>query len=1019
MPSAPSWTTFVGTSLARRLESDTFSKLVQIQHRKQHLSPSQLCDIFLRPTELNDFSLNVRVRLWLPVLQKLSLINVPAVLRAMKRYSTFGTQADELAGKDGSSGAELGTTSGSNPKRWKDSYYSDEVLFYSMGKYITSGRTPETTQLAVELLIVCIQWMELVYKSGHGVDTLLAPSSKHTVVTNAITALGTLVVGVTESPGIQKILTRGIPPRGTGNRFSRALANFVPLLQRMPAIAERLETFRTKTLIRIEPTDKSTIAASKAIDDILGQDPELGPDSVHVTDLPVMRSRPGLYIYLNALLVGRPLIDDGEIIGYLHNRYQGDMQAMTVDLILAAFDVLADVSARKESNEKEQSKFIARSFLFNKVPLLILNLSNSFFSPLTPEFCIREALAAVDTNIFPTFSSLGVESNYDNMFSDSVRQDFCFACCLHGLLEESSIPALLGDIPMASLPSVRHTKESVLEQCLTDPSKPEAFIDELDNMDGNVGAISQALAALIGKLCRNKDTPSLKSICTKLARNGTHLDAMLIFEKSYTILQPVCEVLDNWHYEEDQGEYQPVYEEFGSVLLLVLAFAHRYDLTTTDLGISSASSFTSKLLTHGPLSKPADSLSELENTQLSGWIRGLFDNERNGLDDELMSTCPPRDFYLLVPTLFHNIVLASLHNSLPEENLKGGLEYLVEPFLLPALVHGITWLSSHLWEARGDANAVLQILTMLISNPPSSSSSTDAGHMFNSVLNIAARNLEHSLRWLQRAEPKRQDIEPLLRALRSNLGFERRGASDHIELESWTKSDSGQGHLVSNFRATIGNLVQWATNPAMNVGPTIYTHRQTLVAIRLLTAKLVLKLIIDEMKRYIELGKGSAVLDVATAMICAPGSASWGELRQPMGEVNIMGVAPLPLQHRTNLREALKIEADVAAKASKEDPFYARLVIRLYRSVEAQMLNLPPPLDILTSDLTGLGTGMGGLPDIGDLSAVSGDMGQGSAMDVLGANNDLMNGLLGGGDLGDPIGGSMDVSDLFGDGMDF
>jgi len=170
---------------------------------------------------------------------------------------------------------------------------------------------------------------------------------------------------------------------------------------------------------------------------------------------------------------------------------------MTVDLILAAFDVLANIIFRKEPGEKEQSKFVLRTFLINKVPLLIANLSVSFFPPLTTEFCIGEALENVDTNAFPTFASLSADSSYDNMFSDSVRQDFCFACCLHGLLEESSIQNLLGDVPMQSLPTGgRYTKENLIQQCLSDSEKPEALIDELENMDGNVGAVSQAITTV-------------------------------------------------------------------------------------------------------------------------------------------------------------------------------------------------------------------------------------------------------------------------------------------------------------------------------------------------------------------------------------------------------------------------------------------------------------------------------------------------------------------------------------------
>lgn len=135
-----------------------------------------------------------------------------------------------------------------------------------------------------------------------------------------------------------------------------------------------------------------------------------------------------------------------------------------------------------------------RSFLINKVPLLIATLSSSLFPPLTPEFCITEALGQVDTNIFPTFSSMFDESSHGNTFSDSVRQDFCFACCLHGLIAEDSIERLLGEIPMQTLPAGgRYSKEDLVQQCLSDPERTESLIEELEHMDGNMGAVSQAI----------------------------------------------------------------------------------------------------------------------------------------------------------------------------------------------------------------------------------------------------------------------------------------------------------------------------------------------------------------------------------------------------------------------------------------------------------------------------------------------------------------------------------------------
>ena len=498
---------------------------------------------------------------------------------------------------------------------------------------------------------------------------------------------------------------------------------------------------------------------------------------------------------------------------------------------------------------------------------------------------------------------------------------------------------------------------------------------------------------------------SLKTLCLFLVKKLPSLDVMLLFDKPITILQPICDLLDNWHYDEDQGEYQPVYEEFGCILLLVLLFTHRYDLITIDLGIRTPDSFVAKLLNRGHLSRAYDELNTQEQSHLDGWIRGLFDNESGGLGDELMSSCPPQDFYLLVPTLFHHIVLACSTKNLSDESLKGGLEYLVDTFLLTSLVPGITWLASHLWESRGasDANAVLQILSALITNPTSISNNTDASAMLNAILSIIAKNMEHSLRWLQRAEPTRQDVDPLSKALRANLGWERRGASDHVELESWTGASNGG--LAAEVKKTIHNLVQWALRLENN-NPANYTHRLILVAMKMLGAKRLLKTILEELKAQTEAGNGSVALDIVTALVSAPDPRSW--------EISDQIINPVPApQRRLTLREALKSVVDNAPKLHKSTEegavFQAEMLIRLYRKVEAQ-LHMPQQQNVLTHDVieeaiiaAGGEVGLGG--DGSDMVGMDG-------LGGVGDDDDLMSGLMGGTD--DLFGG-----DGMGDGMGF
>jgi mediator of RNA polymerase II transcription subunit 5 len=499
---------------------------------------------------------------------------------------------------------------------------------------------------------------------------------------------------------------------------------------------------------------------------------------------------------------------------------------------------------------------------------------------------------------------------------------------------------------------------------------------------------------------------SLKSLCSQLARKPSALDVMLLFDKPISILQPLCELLDNWRYDEDQGEYQPVYEEFGLILLLVLSFTHRYGLSVVDLGIRTQDSFVAKLLNQGHLSRAMDDLTEQEQSHLDGWIRGLF--EVGTLGDELMSSCPPQDFYLLVPTLFHHIVLACSTKNLTDDGLKSGLEYLVEPFLIPSLIPGITWLSSHLWESRGDANACVAILNALVTN---SSSNTEASQMLTAILNIVAKNLEHSLRWLQRAEPSRQDVEPLSKALRPNLGWERRGASDHTELESWTSSPGGG--LVVAVKQTIANLVQWSLNPGININPANYTHRQIRVGVKMLSAKRILTTIIEEVKSQTETGNGSIALDVASALICAPDPQSWDN---GAPGIDVLGTEPRPLQRRMNLREALKNEAEAAPKTQKNDAFHAETVVRLYRKVEAHLqmpqqtlmshdaLDINQALD--SAALDGAMAGVGSLDGMGSNNALGmGDgMGDSDLMHgLMGSGADLLDGF-GPGELGDGLG---------------
>ncbi|KAI1814973.1 mediator complex subunit Med5 [Poronia punctata] len=934
------WSKYVGECLYSRLSASEFEESATTLYRRHPLAPGLLADIFLRPQPSNHESLDPRIPRYLQVLINHEFIDTPSILNALYKYSTSRSYLQPASTDD----------RGNPPLRWANSYTPEENLFYRLSKAVRLGKAINSTMEALLICALMAKWMTLFTTAAtafaQDVMGQLQNNQTREEMEATRAAFVMLLLGVCENEKVLEGLS-GPHPRAKGIRrgLSESLASFIPsILQSSSQIASRLELFRTETLAAFEPVEKiKKEVTNMGIDDL---ESSMALDSIVIPELPIANSRAGLYIYLNASLVGRPLIDDAALFSYLNNRYQGDIQTTTIDLILASFDVLANAVFR---NEGHKTGHLLRSYLINKLPLLLVTLSGSMFAPLTPQYCITEALSQVDTNAFPTLSAMFEESrNNNNTFTENVRQEFCFACCLHGLIPESSIEGLLGEITLQTLPQDgRQVKETLVDRCIADPERINDLVRDIDNMDGNVGSVCQALIELIGRLCANKETMSLKLMCTQLVKKPFSLDVMLLFGQASVILQPLCELLDNWVYDDDQGEYHPVYEEFGAILLLVLAFVHRYNLSALELGIRSADSFVAKLLKQGQLSRPFDELTEAEKNHLDGWIQGLFDTETGNLGDELMSSCPPQDFYLLVPTLFHNIKLAYGCKWLSDEDLKTGVEYMVDTLLLPSLVVAITYMSNQLWiENEPDQKAAIRIFQLILLNKKGSD---EAQTMLSAVLNIVAKPLEHSLRSYQRQDPKSQEIEPLLNAIKHNIRLSRRTAgAGHNELEAWTSTNNGG--LAASVRHTIQNYVHWSLNPGLNMVPSSLnmvpaSHRQMLAAHRILGARRLLYLILDETKQQTEAGSGSIIYDIATALVCAPDATN---VPPPpfMGLLVDPSNAPPPPQTQISLRAALKSEAEDFKLIHKSDPALAEHVVRLYRRVEAQLM-MPQPAEAM------------------------------------------------------------------------
>lgn len=115
------------------------------------------------------------------------------------------------------------------------------------------------------------------------------------------------------------------------------------------------------------------------------------------------------------------------------------------------------------------------------------------------------------------------------------------------------------------------------------------------------------------------------------------------------------------------------YEEFGSILLLVLAFRHKFDLAPSDLGLRDHTSFLGRLVENrNSIPMKLDSLPDKVKGNLGIWIMALFVSE--GINSESTGTCSPQEYYSIIPLIMDQIIVACESGKLTYEILKSGID---------------------------------------------------------------------------------------------------------------------------------------------------------------------------------------------------------------------------------------------------------------------------------------------------------------------------------------------------------
>lgn len=233
--------------------------------------------------------------------------------------------------------------------------------------------------------------------------------------------------------------------------------------------------------------------------------------------------------------------------------------------------------------------------------------------------------------------------------------------------------------------------------------------------------------------------------------------------------------------------------------------------------------------------------------------------------------------------------------------------------------------------------------------------SSDSSAMHAAVLSIVAKPLEDSLGYAQQQHPRRADILPLLEILKPHAHKQRHEATFHNSLETWALTAGGG--LLAALRHTIQSLLIWSstTTASADMTPPQYTHRQLVETVRVLGAKAVLQLLLDETMAHFETGS-SPELDVALDIIVTMISAPQHQFSLPSSSSSLGNSDQHQIPKRQlSLRDALNTEFSQAFDLSKSNLPRATMTVRLHRRVEALVGRASPEANgVVVADADGL-----------------------------------------------------------------
>ncbi|EGW34177.1 uncharacterized protein SPAPADRAFT_134767 [Spathaspora passalidarum NRRL Y-27907] len=360
---------------------------------------------------------------------------------------------------------------------------------------------------------------------------------------------------------------------------------------------------------------------------------------------------------------------------------------------------------------------------------------------------------------FFKISDEDIQTVVENVFADhtELKNDFTKSLALNRMLPTDKYP---NDVTIPELNLRQRFNEKLLNINSEFTSLEEsgliefmhALPNDLQYSKSHQLELSSIIVEIINDLISGKDFEKLNRILLCIMNNIELLNLIMFnCERAYSVLYQLIDFIDSTQFniDDDDENFQDTFTYFGVTVLAIILIVHHFKL---DYSFSIKNSFILDYINNFYYGL-CDNLTNQEtddeeqivnyNNLLTDWINALFDDNNDGLSDELIKSVNIKQIYKLIPIVYQQAIIATSSGKLGYASLTNGLDYLSQLFLIPSTVSLISWLVKelNLLQKLEADNAHLKVLSEIIKSNTSGNSQEISVLIFKIILNIHGNNI--------------------------------------------------------------------------------------------------------------------------------------------------------------------------------------------------------------------------------------------------------------------------------------